>query len=168
MASNLNTTQTNQSCKNLVIDIIKYYQSKELDSVSEYKYYTIESYDDVLLPFEKLSNDRNLGIYTKLPIKEATIILLLFSALYDNNYWILFYNKSSNLLELDYQIINLESYVDSLDEIDSTDPTDPTDPTENLSYGPTITYINKPESANDSEQNFYRLEDIINLYQVII
>ena len=53
---------------------------------------------------------------------------MLFSALYDNNYWLLFYNQSSNLLELDYQIKELESYVDSLDEIDSTDQT------ENLSY----------------------------------
>ena len=160
MASNLNTTQTNQLYKNLVFDIIKYYQSKESDSnsVSEYKYYTIESFDDVLTPFETLSNARNLGIYTKLPIKEATIILLLFSALYDNNYWLFFYNQSSNLLELDQYIKDLELYIDSLDEID------PTDPTENLSYGPTNAYINKPVSVNNSEQNFYTLENLYNLF----
>lgn len=69
--------------------IIEYYREKEEKIVDTYRYYTHITDDSNVSVFEGLSNANLLGIKSKLEEEDANVLLALFKAIVEENYYIL-------------------------------------------------------------------------------
>ena len=177
--------------KRLSLDILSIYAQLEIleETNSEYnieqkslKYYTSSESissdfsDDVLTNFDKLSNEFNIGVISRLNPIQASVVLLIFKALYDNCYWIFDSNTGAFLfkdLELSKSDLSnlyekydahlwwivLEKYISETFEDDEYADTDADAAETNKIYG--STYINlKLPSSNDDNQ-YMEIKEII-------
>jgi hypothetical protein len=153
---------------------LKYYTSSE--SISS------EFSDNVLTNFDKLSNEFNIGVVSRLNPIQASVVLLIFRALYDNCYWIFDSNTGAFLfkdLELSKSDLSnlyekydahlwwivLEKYILETFEDDEADEADEADEdkiaeiakTNNI-YG--STYINLRLPSKDDNQ-YMEIKEII-------
>jgi len=87
---------TDKNIKNLIDKILDHYSIMELklhniwsnysyNVVSDYTYYTYNENNDAV--FEELSNARFIGIKSRLSKEHIIVIMSIFQAIIDDNYW---------------------------------------------------------------------------------
>jgi len=173
-------SQTHDKFRMLSINILKRYSSiEDSDYNNKMYYYTdsadlADSVDDILTKFDKLSNEFNIGVVSRLNHVQASVVLLLFKALFDNNYWIYDKNAGSFLFEdlelsesnlsnlyVEYDVNMwsdvLERYISKqFDEINVID--------DNTSiFG--LTYISGCSPSKKDDHQYMSINNIINKYQ---
>jgi hypothetical protein len=190
-------SHTLDNFKRLSLDILSIYAQLEIleETNSEHnikpkslKYYTSSESissdfsDDVLTNFDKLSNEFNIGVISRLNPIQASVVLLIFRALYDNCYWIFDSNTGAFLfkdLELSKSDLSnlyekydshlwwivLEKYIsetfdDEDDEDDEADEAD--DVTDNKIYGSTYINLRLPSSKDDNQ--YMEIKEIIKYF----
>jgi len=159
---------------------LKYYTSSELISS--------DLSDDVLTKFDKLSNEFNIGVVSRLNPIQASVVLLIFKALYDNCYWIFDSNTGAFLfkdLELSKSDLSnlyekydahmwwivLEKYISkTFEDEDEDEDDDDEDEDEdkdkiaetNKIYGSTYINLKLPSSKDDNQ--YMEIKDIIKYF----
>ena len=187
-------SHTLDNFKRLSLDILSIYAQLEIleETNSEHnieqkslKYYTSSESissdfsDDVLTNFDKLSNEFNIGVISRLNPIQASVVLSIFKALYDNCYCIFDSNAGAFIfkdLELSksdlYNLyekydahlwwIVLEKYIlETFDDDDYEDDDKDVDEeiTDNKTYGSTHINLKLP-SSNDHNQ-YMTIDEII-------
>jgi len=151
---------------------LKYYTSSE--SISS------NFSDDVLTNFDRLSNEFNIGVVSRLNPLQASVVLLIFRALYDNCYWIFDSNTGAFLfkdLELSKSDLSnlyekydahmwwivLEKYISKTfeDEDDEDENKDKIAETNKI-YGSTYINLKLPSSKDDNQ--YMEIKDIIKYF----
>jgi len=173
-------SQTLDKFRMLSINILKKYAS--IEDSDEYSnnnlyYYTDsdESFfsDNVISKFENLSNEFNIGVVSRLNHVEASVVVSVFKALFDNNYWIYDKNTGSFLFkdlelsksdlsnlyvqyDVDTWIRIFEKYIsEQFDEISVID--------DNTSiFG--STYISSILPSKNDDHQYMSIHEIIKLY----
>ena len=148
---------------------LKYYTSSE--SISS------DFSDDVLTNFDKLSNEFNIGVISRLNPIQASVVLLIFKALYDNCYCIFDSNAGAFLfkdLELSksdlYNLyekydahlwwIVLEKYIS--ETFDDEEDVDADAAETNKIYG--STYINLKLPSSKDQNQYMEIKEIIKYF----
>jgi hypothetical protein len=81
---------TSTCTKQILIQMLSHYESvnANLPLINSIKYYThSETDEDNMTKFDYLSNNNLIGIVCRLNPIQASVVLRIFQALYDNNYW---------------------------------------------------------------------------------
>lgn len=74
--------------RNLINILLAHYRQKEKDTEGDIMFFSHNEMDgNNTTKFESLANARMIGIQSKLPREDVNIIMKIFFAIIDNNYW---------------------------------------------------------------------------------
>jgi hypothetical protein len=156
--------------KQNLIQILSYYALVDTDLAQKnsIKYYThSESDEDNITKFDHLSNNNLIGIVCRLNPIQATIILRIFQALYDNNYW--FFERENLAFCMDLPKSEITNIIDSIQFTQILEQHfelefDEDNNVENI-YGSTYISSNLPEPSilygSYNNQQYLTIEELI-------